>query len=156
MAEWLCSKFNGRHSALALPQFAGETGTWKSRGDLSHQRGSLGDEQCFPARTQTAARGFQQQLPAIRSKPEYGRGPGAWNAHGQSNKRHLSRQISTFGSDSPHCAVTGNSTIPLSTRLSTHTVETASRSAHPRAACALDRFLKNCIRGRQTTRTLST
>ena len=34
-------------------------------GDLSHQRGSLGNEQCFPARTQTAARGFQQQFPAI-------------------------------------------------------------------------------------------
>ena len=25
-----------RHSAIALPQFAGETGTGKSRGDLSH------------------------------------------------------------------------------------------------------------------------
>jgi len=50
---------------LRYRNFAGETGAWKSRGDLSHWRRSLGDEQCFPARTQTEARGFQQQLPAI-------------------------------------------------------------------------------------------
>jgi predicted acyl esterase len=50
---------------MRYPRFTGETGTCKSAGDLSHQPGSLGNEQCFPARTQTAARGFQQQFPAI-------------------------------------------------------------------------------------------
>ena len=102
----LCPEHDRRHPSGALPRLAGEAVAHHTRAGLQDDGGALVHEQRVQERPRASPGGLEQQLPAVRSQSQHGRGERHGHTLRVGDQQRPARRAAPVGAGVAGCALT--------------------------------------------------